>query len=239
MRYPIVALAGRKGVGKSTIAKEILRLVPGAVEVSFAGPLKAFVGEYFKIPDDVLYGPSEIRDSTQFEPEEYLVGAARFHSAIKNHLPSLILANDQEAELKKALRKVQLSAKTVREVLQRVGTEVFRDILGKDIWTNIGLAAAEAALINGASLVVFSDLRFRNELLALKRFGARTAYVADHWPFVPQTNGHASELDFEKTQLVCGWFDTVIVTKHPDGKFESAQTNAFKALGPFRLMADL
>jgi hypothetical protein len=63
---------------------------------------------------------------------------------------------------------------TVREALQYIGTEVFRNGLDPDTWLNITI---RNALKNPERLVVISDLRFRNEANAIKRAGGAIVHI--------------------------------------------------------------
>lgn len=60
---------------------------------------------------------------------------------------------------------------TPREALQQVGTDVFRDNFYQDIWV-AGMKKRLAKHIEDGTNVVISDVRFRNELDALKKLGA-------------------------------------------------------------------
>ncbi len=53
----LIALAGRAGTGKNTVAKLL-----GAHEISFAEPLKRFCQEVFAFTDAQIWGPSEERN---------------------------------------------------------------------------------------------------------------------------------------------------------------------------------
>lgn len=61
----IIALSGRAGSGKSTVADVLKKIVPfdaPIVQMAFADPMKKFAKEVFDFTDHQLYGPSEARN---------------------------------------------------------------------------------------------------------------------------------------------------------------------------------
>lgn len=73
-----------------------------------------------------------------------------------------------------------------RELLQRLGTEVGREMFGKDFWVNQGLLRAKEH-----ENVVFADTRFENEARAIQENGGQVWRITKpgHGP----VNGHPSE----------------------------------------------
>lgn len=94
----------------------------------------------------------------------------------------------------------------VRRLLQAYASEGVRDVLGADTWLNIGLRAADEANADGVP-VVFTDVRFRNEVDALRERGAFLVYILR--PGTAPANGHRSERELSPVDA-----DTVI---HNDG----------------------
>lgn len=74
-----------------------------------------------------------------------------------------------------------------RELLQRLGTEVGREMFGKDFWVNQGLLRAKEH-----DNVVFADTRFVNEAEAIREHGGQVwrIHKDGHGP----VNGHPSEV---------------------------------------------
>ena len=68
---------------------------------------------------------------------------------------------------------------TVREALQYIGTEVFRDGLDTDVWLNITMRNAQEFISerDDNALVVISDLRFLNEAQAVKIAGGYVMHI--------------------------------------------------------------
>lgn len=75
----------------------------------------------------------------------------------------------------------------VRVLLQRLGTEVVRELAGPDFWVELGLRRARAT---GTSVVV-TDCRFHDEAIALYEAGATILRVTR--PGTGALNAHASE----------------------------------------------
>lgn len=74
----------------------------------------------------------------------------------------------------------------VRELLQRFGTEVGRELLGTDVWVDLALRD-----VSPQSDVVLTDVRFPNEFAAIR---ARGGFVAEvRRPGHGAVNDHASE----------------------------------------------
>lgn len=51
----LIAISGKIGVGKSTVADCLLEMIPGAVRMSFAGPLKEEVSRLYHVPLELCY----------------------------------------------------------------------------------------------------------------------------------------------------------------------------------------
>lgn len=74
----------------------------------------------------------------------------------------------------------------VRELLQRMGTEVGREILGNDIWVQTALAK-----VKPGGKYVITDVRFPNELAAIDKLGGKLLRIKREG-YGP-VNGHWSE----------------------------------------------
>jgi hypothetical protein len=81
---------------------------------------------------------------------------------------------------------VKVESEDTRELLQRMGTEVGRDMFGEDFWVNQAMQKAQHY-----DNVVFADVRFENEINAI------LAASGDVWrvlkPGVSAVNRHVSE----------------------------------------------
>jgi hypothetical protein len=148
MKKKILALAGPKGSGKSTIAKELKNSNPlfkGAQIFSFADPLKTMARALLR--------------EDAFLPE-----------------------NKENAHY-------GLCGKTPRFLLQTLGTEWGRNLIGEGIWAEhmkTRILACEAPLI------LIDDLRFENEAFMLKTFPHTLIARVQRIGYAPK-DGHASE----------------------------------------------
>lgn len=87
--------------------------------------------------------------------------------------------------------EVKKLSSDARELLQRLGTEVGREMFGEDFWVNQGLLRAKEH-----GNVVFADVRYRNEAEAIKKHGGQVWRISKqgHGP----VNGHNSEVDLDE-----------------------------------------
>lgn len=79
---------------------------------------------------------------------------------------------------------------SVRVLLQRLGTDVVRDMVDEDAWVDIMRFRVECLLREGKKVAV-TGIRFPNELAAIKRFGGKTVWVER--PGVEDGDSHISE----------------------------------------------
>jgi hypothetical protein len=76
----------------------------------------------------------------------------------------------------------------IRQLLQRFGTEVGRNMFGQNFWVNQAIEKATRY-----ERVVFSDCRYTNEADAIKNVGGAVWRISR--PEVTAINSHASEQD--------------------------------------------
>lgn len=74
-----------------------------------------------------------------------------------------------------------------RPLLQRLGTEAGRDLLGENVWVDAGME--KAAAVDGP--VIVTDVRFENELAAIRQRGGTVVYISR--PGHGAVNDHPSE----------------------------------------------
>lgn len=98
---------------------------------------------------------------------------------------------------------------TIREYLQRYGTEAHREVFGTDFWVN----AVDLSNHDGR-IVMVTDVRFENEAQAVRRAGGYVFRVLG--PDVGDEDDHASE------RPLAPWFlDGNIVNRTRDDAFVS------------------
>lgn len=78
----------------------------------------------------------------------------------------------------------------VRRLLQRIGTEAGRNIIGKNVWIDIAMRKV-AAIHAAGGKVVITDLRFPNEADAVRQLGGKIVRI--NRPGVGPAGDHSSE----------------------------------------------
>lgn len=112
-----------------------------------------------------------------------------------------------------------LARQTVRQYLQRYGTEAHREVFGEDFWI-------EAARLKDhpGRLVCVTDVRFPNEATAVHRAGGYVVEVVG--PGEAGAGGHASE-----EPLPGDLVDFIIPNTRRDDDFESLKTRCRTLVG--------
>lgn len=110
----------------------------------------------------------------------------RFAGPLRAMLRALGLsARELEGDLKERPSRL-LGGKTPRYALQSLGTEWGRDCIDPDLWVR-----AWAAAIEGKPRVVVDDVRFANEVAAIRGLGGRIVRIARPRPIAILTDCHA------------------------------------------------
>lgn len=189
MTKRILVICGRKQSGKDTLGNF---LVSNATELfgsgfivrkfGFADPLKDMVSELFRVPLKWMYGSDE--------------GKNRLTEVRWGHLPHF----PQLAEVGKAHGGERL---TVRELLQQFGTEIVRR-MDWNAWVNALYRKIERA---ECDLVVITDCRFPNEVLAVKGWGGKAIRLTRNQDVSAE---HESEWALDRDRFDWGHFDGII-----------------------------
>ncbi len=136
----IIGLNGKKGAGKDTVGAYLVEK-HGFTRISFAEKLKDSAAALFDI-DPALWD--------EWKNDEFATVQIRLYG---NHLTQKV---DVPSEL------------TVREFLQRYGTEAHRDIFGFDFWVDAAFSELDSLRnIDPYGDFVFTDARFENEAQAI------------------------------------------------------------------------
>lgn len=154
----ILAFCGKKRCGKDTAAQEAIKV--GFTKLSFAESLKRMCSEFTELPLE-LFTEDEYKDAVLKTP--IVIGSAKVNKLLEciNKVQPLT-----EQQTEQILYKVNSSVyETPRKLLQFIGTDICRDIVGKDFWINY-----IKPQITGK--VVFTDCRMPNEREFLKSLGA-------------------------------------------------------------------
>jgi hypothetical protein len=148
-----IGLSGKKQVGKDTSAEIITSiLVRRGLKVqttAFAAALKNMCIQILGLPYDNVYGTDEQKNE--------------FSHIVWDTLPLEIRL---KYELPNELGVARTGPMTYREVLQIVGTEIFRTMLCWSVWVDVPFNVEW-----DADVVIITDVRFENEKLVIEENG--------------------------------------------------------------------
>jgi hypothetical protein len=158
---PIIGIAGDIGAGKDTTAKAIqYGMIKAKVELGLVSPTL--------IPPLSAISDSGSNIMSAFE-------IRKFADKLKDIVCMLIGCKRYELEQQK-FKQMKLGPEwggiTVREMLQRIGTDLFRKGLSENTWVN-----ATFADVKPDSMWIISDMRFPNEFDKIKTMGGITIKV--------------------------------------------------------------
>ncbi len=127
--------------------------------------------------------------------DEYSFTRVSFAHPLKEMLTQLLRARTSDALLinrmlygdLKNVPSPLLEGKSPRQALQWLGTEWGRDLIGTNLWTNTAL---DTVKMSGRDVVI-DDVRFPNEVDAIRRAGGVTIWV--HRDGVERQSAHESE----------------------------------------------
>lgn len=174
VKYTPVGLVGKKGSGKTSIAKKCLTYFNDIGYVCgmshYADDLKGLCCKYFGVKQHLAWGSQED----------------------KEQLSTMLWENMPIQTDRKGLM-------TVREVLQYVGTELFRKV-NPNIWVDRLFAQIESDHKNiKYKLVFIPDTRFPNEIEAIQSRGGIVMKVVSNRTI--EGDGHASEVALDSYNI--------------------------------------
>lgn len=185
-KIKFIALYGKKRSGKNTVAKAIRsyidiynsfcssqKLMWSVQEASFAKPLRQIIGILYGIPDEILFDDTKKDMLLDITWEEININ------------------NGKSGRM------------TYRELLQAMGTDLFREQWSNNIWALIPFR--KQYLDN--SLILITDTRFENELSMSKKHQGINIHVVR--PGQKQIDTHSSENQEIPEEL----FDFTIIGK--------------------------
>lgn len=172
----ILALSGKKQSGKDTLAKFLTvnaAQMLGTDKIKtyyFANELKNFCRDFLDIPEALLWGTDEDKNTKthitwEGMPHLALIKAewvTKQLEGVKNTTPEIT-----EGFIKTSAT-IFTGEMTVREVLQQVGSNIFRNMYDK-IWVNKCIKTIKN---DAMDIAVIADMRFPNEAdIVLKENG--------------------------------------------------------------------
>lgn len=126
-----------------------------------------------------------IRETLRETEPDTQVELLSFATPIKQMLGVLFEEKDKNAEVYKG--------KTLRSLLQTLGTEWGREMVDQDIWVNLTLNRKYDAMESGYILI--DDVRFQNEVTMIKHLGGKTFCLQMEGAKMIQEATHKSEND--------------------------------------------
>lgn len=194
-RPVFIALSGKKQVGKDTAAGMIVRLMEAqgkkAVLTAFAEPLKRMCIEILGLRPEGVYGTDEQKNQLS-------------HINWDGFALDIRLKYSKEIDQHDGRELPRSGPMTNREVLQVMGTDIFRSIYG-----NVWAKAPFNRDWSGADVVILTDCRFPNEKSVTEEAGGVIIRLERSTGF---SDNHASEIAldgyvFENTYQNSGSFE--------------------------------
>jgi hypothetical protein len=184
----IIALSGLSGVGKDSIA-DILVRNHGFCKLALADQIKRMARDAFGFTDEQMFGPSESRNAPDPRyPRQHISDGHHKCLCCGFEAPSRSISDE-------GYPKCYL---TPRYALQTLGTEYGRNCY-PDVWVEYAVRVVRELLEGGFVYsakkgleseyghpscpqfpykgVVISDVRFKNEILGLKKAGAKLVRI--------------------------------------------------------------
>lgn len=222
MNTPIIAISGKKQSGKDTTAK-ILQFLAYVDQLHAQAKAQ---GETIELPSYLEF--LEFNDAVT-QP----IQVKKFAGKLKNIVAELLSCNvsNLESEDFKNSKIEYLSTEdkciTPRYLLQYLGTDVLRNSINKDIHVNLLLNELKSS--QNANILAFAitDLRFSNELEAIKKHGGLTIRLnRNEANKIVSNSQHESETALDSAQ-----FD---ITIDNNGTFEELFLKVQKVYEVFR-----
>lgn len=195
-----ITFSGKKQTGKDTAAKFMAALLKTngkrVAVAAFADPLKNMCIDILKIKDVGAYGTNDQKNALShimwdgFSMDIRLKYSNEYVT-YKAEYGSFVDVPDRKETQQKMPRSGPM---TVREVLQVVGTDIFRAIYD-DVWAKYPFAIDW----KGIDVVILTDCRFPNEKKATEEAGGviirleRSTGISDNHPSEIALDGHAFE----------------------------------------------
>jgi len=175
-----IGLSGKKQVGKDTAAKIMTSILHRrglrAATTAFADALKDMCVDVLGIPHEGAYGSDEDKN----QPSHILWDT----------LP-LEIRREHALDTEEDLRSGPM---TNREVLQIVGTDIFRNMLYYSVWVDVPFRRDW-----DADVVIVTDVRFPNEAEAVEKNGGVVLRLTRDTGF--EGDVHASEVALDGAQF--------------------------------------
>ena len=176
---------------------------------SFADVLKDLCINMFGLTREQCYGSDEDKNSYTKVLWENVPGVIRLD---KLDTPSATTVEEVEGRLGAYYKKLGNivyhadGAMTAREVLQYVGTEIFRR-MNQDVWAESTIQRIKS---ENSLTAIITDVRFPNEVDAVKRAGGKVIRLTRNWD---NPDAHDSETALDEDKYDWSNFDAIINNK--------------------------
>lgn len=225
---PIIGINGRIGSGKDTVAKMIQRIE--CIKLVEDGQLSSQMIPSIYSLDKVSYFPSK------WQIKKF----AGKLKEIASMLTGIPVYNFEDQEFKKTELGLEWDGITVREFLQRLGTEAIRDGLHKNTWVNALFSdykikrekVEDEEYAEVEPCWIISDMRFENEFNGVKEHGGFTVKIHRGNELLNDPKLHPSETSLDN-HFSIGKFDYVI---NNNGTLEDLEKEVAKMLHHFKLL---
>jgi hypothetical protein len=147
----IIGLSGKKGSGKNQVAEYLTKILgrQNVNIIAFADPIKEIAVKYMGVDKNVAWGTQEQKESTytRWKWEDIPAPKRKNYHVSTYHL-------------------------TVRQLLQFIGTELFRENISDDFW----IKSCFNQIYNYGDKYkhhIITDVRFPNEATEIRDFGGK------------------------------------------------------------------
>jgi hypothetical protein len=229
----IIGLLGKSKSGKDTAGAVLARELGGTC-IAFADPMKRFCQQALGLTIRQMWGDQKEKPITQKQLKRIGQSTRKeWEARAYQHFASFSSTAHLDKLMEWWFGIHEEKGLTSRRVLQTFGTEFGRQSLGENFWVDLGLLNAQKVLkgctdysrelgvIKGGprDAVIFTDVRFRNEVLALKRAGAKVYKVWRPSGHSKAGTTHASEA--EQNSIPDFWFDGIFENTRSKEEFEA------------------
>jgi energy-coupling factor transporter ATP-binding protein EcfA2 len=183
----VIALTGRAGSGKDTAA-QLLQVLTGLVQ-PYYGDVENGVMDISRHLD--RYKDYGYKFHTETEDWPVLKFAYPVYQIV-----AVLVGRDVDNIMGDPNFKNQVQAwgLTGRQLLQKVGTECFREVIGTTVWIDIMQRTLDRFKYAVTSGVIISDLRFLNEAGFIDRIGGTIIKIGGRDAGVPGIHQSESEI---------------------------------------------
>jgi len=196
----IIGVSGRKQSGKSTLCEHIRNnIVPSSNVYSFADPIKNMCINVLGLSYRQCYGDDKDKNSLTKYKWDNLPQEVREKYGTKEEIDEPIFV-DKKIEGKEHKYKIAINRifqrtgfMTAREVLQVMGTEIFREMFDKDVWVDATIRAIKGDPEQAPQFAFISDVRFKSEVNKVMK---EKGYIIHLTRKVSEDN-HSSEVDLD------------------------------------------